>query len=44
MINVKFVNKFPVPRFLDELVGSTHRKIEFFTYSDQEKIRVKYEF
>lgn len=38
MINVKFVNKFPVPRFLDELVGSTHRKIEFFTYSDQEKI------
>lgn len=38
MINVKFANKFSVPRFLEELSGSKHRKIEFFTYTDQEKV------
>lgn len=38
MINVKFANKFSVPKFLEELSKSTHRKIEFFTYNDQDKI------
>ncbi len=38
MINVKFANKFPVPRFLEEIANSTHRRLEFFTYTDKEKV------
>jgi DNA repair exonuclease SbcCD nuclease subunit len=37
MINVNFASKLSIPMFLEELSRSTHRKIEFFTYSDQEK-------
>jgi len=35
MINVNFASRFPVTRFLEEILKSTHRKIEFFTYVDQ---------
>jgi hypothetical protein len=37
MINVKFANKFPVSRFLEEIAKSTRRRLEFFTYTDKEK-------
>jgi hypothetical protein len=32
MINTKFVNNFPVTRFLELLSKCSYRKIEFFTY------------
>jgi len=35
MINVNFANKFSVTRFLEEVSQVPHRKIEFFTYVDQ---------
>ena len=35
MINVNFANRFSVTRFLEEISSATHRKIEFFTYVDQ---------
>lgn len=38
MMNVNFASKFPVPRFLEEIENSKHRKLEFFTYTDKEKV------
>ena len=36
MISIKLVNNFSVSRFLDLISKSTHRKVEFFTYVDQD--------
>jgi hypothetical protein len=41
MINVNFANRFPVTRFLEEISESTHRKIEFFTYVDQNQADIE---
>jgi hypothetical protein len=38
MISVNLVNKFPVTRFLDLIEGSTHRKVEFFSYVDERTV------
>lgn len=38
MANINFVNKFSVPLFLEEINGSKHRTIQFFTYSEKEKL------
>jgi DNA repair exonuclease SbcCD nuclease subunit len=35
MININFANKLSVTRFLEEISNIPHRKIEFFTYTDQ---------
>ena len=35
MININFANKLSVTRFLEEISSIPHRKIEFFTYTDQ---------
>jgi DNA repair exonuclease SbcCD nuclease subunit len=37
MINVNFANKIAIPRFLEELLNSAHRRIEFFTYAEPTK-------
>lgn len=41
MIDVNFANKFTVTRFLDAISESKHRKLEFFTYTNQDKEQVK---
>jgi DNA repair exonuclease SbcCD nuclease subunit len=37
MIDISFTNKLSIPRFLEELITSSHRRIEFFTYAEKSK-------
>jgi DNA repair exonuclease SbcCD nuclease subunit len=46
MLLISFANKISIPTFLEELTDSKHRRIEFFTYTDQaqNQITMKTEF
>jgi len=43
-ISLNFINKFPIPRFLELLSDSGYRKIEFFTYAEESTDQITHEF